>query len=83
MNGEKAIKSEIKERRKKKYKSQTKKCDDTVNRQKGNCKKNYAKRKIGRKLKSKKLADIQCNTQIKNVECAKVNGTQNCNIKNM
>ena len=38
-------------------------------------------RKIERKLKSKKLTDIQCNTQIKNVKCAKFNGTQNCNIK--
>ena len=34
----------------------------------------HAQRKIGRKLKSKKLADIQCNTQIKNVKCTKVNG---------
>ena len=38
-------------------------------------------RKIGRKLKSKQLADIHYNTQIINVECAKVNGTQNGNIK--
>ena len=45
------------------------------------CKKIHAQRKIERKLKSKKLTDIQCNTQIKNVKCAKVNGTQNCNIK--
>ena len=44
-------------------------------------KKIHAQRKIERKLKSKKLTDIQCNTQIKNVKCAKVNGTQNCNIK--
>ena len=55
----------IKETRKNKYKSQTKQCDDIVNRQKRNCKKIHAQRKIGRKLKSKKLADIQCNTQIK------------------
>ena len=72
---------EIKERRKNKYKSLTKQCDETVNRQKRNCKKNDTQRKIGRKLKSKKLADNQCNTQNKNVECAKVNGTQNSNIK--
>ena len=32
-------------------------------------------------MKSKKLADIHCNTQITNVECAEVNGTQNGNIK--
>ena len=50
---------------------------------KRNCKKIYAQRKIGRKLKSKQLADIHCNTQIKNVECVKGNGTQNGNIKNM
>ena len=37
----------------------------------------HAQRKIERKLKSKKLTDIQCNTQIKNVKCAKVNRTQN------
>ena len=74
-------KSEIKERRKSKYKSQTKQGDDPINRQKRNCKKIDAKRKIGRKLKSKQLADIHCNTQITNVECAKVNGTQNGNIK--
>ena len=73
--------SEIKERRKNKYKSQTKQCDGTVNRQKRNCKKIDAQRKIGRKLKSKQLHDIQCNTNITNVECAKVNGTQNGNIK--
>ena len=66
---------------KNKYKSQTKQCDETVNRQKRNCKKVDAQRKIGRKLKSKHLADIHCNTQITNVKCAKVNGTQNGNIK--
>ena len=49
---------------------------------KRNCKKIDAQRKIGRKLKSKQLPDIQCNTQITNVECAKVNGTQSGNIKN-
>ena len=32
-------------------------------------------------MKSKQLADIQCNTQITNVEGANVNGTQNGNIK--
>ena len=75
-------KSVIKETRKNKYKSQTRQCDDINNRQKRNCKKKiHAQRKIGGKLKSKKLADIQCNTQIKNVKCAEVNGTQNCNRK--
>ena len=74
-------KSQIKERRKHIYKSQTKQCDDPVNRQKRNCKNIDAQRKIKRKLKSKKYADIQFNTQIKNVECVKVNGTQNHNIK--
>ena len=48
---------------------------------KKNFKEIHAQRKIERKLKSKKLTDIQCNTQIKNVKCAKGNGTQNCNIK--
>ena len=67
--------------RKNKYKSQTKQCNDIVNRQKRNCKKIHVQRKIKRKLKSKKLTDIQCNTQIKNVKCAKANRTQNCNIK--
>ena len=51
--------------------------------QKRKCKKIDVQRQIGRKLKSKQLADIHCNTQIQNVECAKVNGTQNGNIKNM
>ena len=46
-------------------------------------KKIYAQRKIGRKLKSKKFADFLCNTQLRNVECAKVNGMQNTYIKNM
>ena len=32
-------------------------------------------------MKSKKLSDIQCRTQITNVECAKVNRTPNGNIK--
>ena len=32
-------------------------------------------------MKSKNLTDIQCNTQIKNVKCAKANRTQNCHIK--
>ena len=67
--------------RKNKYKSQTKQCNDIVNRQKRNCKKIHVQRKIKRKLKIKKLTDIQCNTQIKNVKCAKANRTQNCNIK--
>ena len=67
--------------RKNKYKSQTKQCNDIVNRHKGNCKKIHVQRKIKRKLKSKNLTDIQCNTQINNVKCAKANRTQNCNIK--
>ena len=61
--------------RKNKYKSQTKQCNDIVNRQKRNCKKIHVQRKIKRKLKSKNLTDIQCNTQIKNVKCAKANRT--------
>ena len=39
-------KSEIKEKRKNKYKSWTKQCDDTVNRQKQNCKKLMPKEKL-------------------------------------
>ena len=61
-------KSVIKETRKNKYKSQTKQCDDINNRQKRNCKKIHAQRKIGGKLKTKKRADIQCTTQIKKCE---------------
>ena len=67
-------KSEIKVRRKNEYKSQTNQCDDTVNRHKRNCKKIDAQRKIGRKLKSKQLADIQCNTQIKMFNVLKLMG---------
>ena len=67
--------------RKNKYKSLTKQCNDIDNRQKRNCKKIHVQRKIKRKLKSKNLTDIQCNTQIKNVKCAKANSTPNCNIK--
>ena len=74
-------KSVMNETRKNKYRSQTKECDDINNRQKRNCKKIHAQRKVERKLKSKKLTDIPCNTQIKNVKCAKVNRTQNCDIK--
>ena len=40
-------KSEIKERSKNQYKSQTKQCDDTVIRQKRNCKKIHSQRKCG------------------------------------
>ena len=53
--GKKQYKNVIKETRKNKYKSQTKQCNDIVNRQKSNCKKNHAQRKIERKLKSKKI----------------------------
>ena len=49
-------KSVIKETRKNKYKSQTKQCNDIVNRQKRNCKKIHAQRKIERKVKSKKIS---------------------------
>ena len=75
------MKNVFTETRKNKYKSQIKQCNDIVNKQKRNYKKIHAQRKIERKLKSKKLTDIQCNTQIKNVRCAKVNRTQNYNIK--
>ena len=44
-------------------------------------KKFMPKEKLKIKLKSKKLTDIQCNAQIKNVKCVEVNGTQNHNIK--
>ena len=57
------MKNVIKETRKNKCKSQTKQCNDIVNRQKRNCKKIHAQRKIERKFKSKKWTDIQCNTQ--------------------
>ena len=40
MKGKKAIQKVKSKRRKNKYKSQTKQCDETVNRQKRNCKKN-------------------------------------------
>ena len=56
-------KSVIKETRKNKYKSHTKQCDDIVIKQKRNCKKIHAQGKIGRKVKSKLLANTQCNTQ--------------------
>ena len=52
------MKNVIKEKRKNKYKSQTKYCNDIVNRQKRSCKNIHAQRKIERKLKSKKLTDI-------------------------
>ena len=39
------------------------------------------KEKLKENWKVKKLTDIQCNTQMKNVKCAKVNGIQNRNIK--
>ena len=75
MKGKKGnTKNVIKETRKNKYKSQTKQCNDIVNRQKRNCKKIHAQRKIEKKFKSKKLTNIQCNTQIKMLKVLKLMG---------